>query len=74
MISSSYLGIMTLGVVMVLHNQRRLHLLKLKNYLSALSLCQVTSELCGPEAWGRAFLLGAPRTHSLQSTLGVSLL
>ena len=32
------------------------------------------SELCGPEAWGRAFLLGAPRTHSLQSTLGVSLL
>ena len=41
MISSSYPGIMTLGVVMVLHDQRRLHLLKLKNYLSSLSLCQV---------------------------------
>ena len=41
MIPSSYPGIMTLGVVMVLHNQHRLHLPQFKNYLSVLSLCQV---------------------------------
>lgn len=41
MIFSSCPGIMTVGVVVVLHNQHRLHLLKFKNYLSALSLCQV---------------------------------
>ena len=41
MIFSSCPGIITLGVVMVLHNQHRLHLLKFKNYLSVLSLCQV---------------------------------